>query len=154
MSANTPGVSQPVAQPSAGASGTTTNAGGTSTRRARLFVTRLEPWSVAKAAFVLSLSLAIVIVVATILIWEMLSLSGTFDAINSTVDDIGGQNSSGFDLFSFVSFGRTLGMALVVAAFEIILTTLLVTLFAIVYNTTVTFTGGVEVTLSENHPVA
>ncbi|MFZ1362492.1 MAG: DUF3566 domain-containing protein [Candidatus Nanopelagicales bacterium] len=127
---------------------------GTKTRRARLFVTRLEPYSVAKSAFVLSLSLAVIIIVATILMWLMLSLSGTFDVINSTVDDIGGEGASAFDIFSFVSFGRIVGLALVIAAFEIVLTTVLATIFAAIYNATVTFTGGVEVTLSEDQPVA
>lgn len=148
MSASTPdaGQSSP-AQP-------TSTVQGTKTRRARLFVTRLEPYSVAKSAFVLSLSLAVIIIVATILMWIMLSLSGTFDVINSTVDDIGGEGASAFDIFSFVSFGRIVGLALLVAAFEIVLTTVLATVFAAIYNATVTFTGGVEVTLSEDQPTA
>ena len=134
--------------------GAASTAQGTKTRRARLFVTRLEPYSVGKTAFVLSLSLAVVIIVATILMWLMLTISGTFDIINSTVDDIGGQGASAFDIFSFVSFGRIVGMALLVAALEIVLTTVLAVVFAAIYNATVTFTGGVEVTLSEDQPTA
>ena len=95
-----------------------------------------------------------VIIVATILMWLMLTISGTFDIINSTVDDIGGQGASAFDSFSFVSFGRIVGMALLVAALEIVLTTVLAVVFAAIYNATVTFTGGVEVTLSEDQPTA
>lgn len=148
MSASTPAAGQtPQAEPSKVAQGT-------KTRRARLFVTRLEPYSVAKSAFVLSLSLAVIIIVAIVLMWVMLSLSGTFEVINSTVDDIGGEGASAFDIFSLVSFGRVVGLALVVAAFEIVLTTVLVTIFAAIYNATVTFTGGVEVTLSEDQPTA
>lgn len=147
MSANT----QAAGQPASKAAGSVE---GTKTRRARLFVTRLEPYSVAKTAFVLSLSLAIVIIVATILMWAVLAISGTFDIINSTVDDIGGAGASAFDIFSFVSFGRIIGVALLIAALEIVLTTVLVTVFAAIYNATVTFTGGIEVTLSEDQPTA
>ena len=41
-------------------------------RQARLFLSRLDPWTVMKTAFVLSLGLAIVIVVAIFLIWLIL----------------------------------------------------------------------------------
>ena len=35
-------------------------------RRARLYVTRVDPWSVTKAAFLLSLTVAVVLVVAVV----------------------------------------------------------------------------------------
>ena len=57
-------------------------------RHAHLFLTRLDPWSVMKNAFMLSIAIAVVIVVATMILWGMLTLSGTLAALTRTVDDI------------------------------------------------------------------
>lgn len=119
-------------------------------RHARLFVTRVDPWSVMKTAFVLSLGIAIIIIVASMIIWLLLTLSGTFDSINQTISDVGGAGSSSVDVAGFVSFGRVIGMVLIVAAFEVVLTSALATVVAAIYNVTVNITGGVDVTLSED----
>ena len=120
------------------------------TRHARLFVTRVDPWSVMKTAFVLSLGIAIIMIVASIIIWFLLTLSGTFDSINQTISDVGGSGSSDFDFAGLMSFGRVIGFVLVMSAFEIVLTSALATVIAAIYNVTVNFTGGVDVTLSED----
>jgi hypothetical protein len=119
-------------------------------RRARLFVTRVDPWSVMKTAFVLSLGIAIIIIVASIIIWLLLSLTGTFDSITRTINDVGGSGSSEFDVAGLLSFGRMIGIVFMLAAFEIVLTSALATVIAAIYNVTVNFTGGVDVTLSED----
>lgn len=119
-------------------------------RQARLFLTGLDPWSVTRTAFVLSLGLAIVIIVAFVLIWLMLVITGTFETITQTVSDVGGTGAGGFDMADFLSFGRVLGVAFLFAGFEIVLTTALAAVMASIYNLTVGFTGGVEVTLSES----
>lgn len=124
---------------------------GTGSRQARLNLTRLDPWTVMKTAFVLSIGLAIVMLVATFLLWSLLSVTGTFDAINSTISDLGGTGATGVDISGALSFGRIMGYALLLAAFEIVLTSALATVTVAIYNVTVGFTGGVEVTLSEEH---
>ncbi len=120
-------------------------------RHARLFVSRIDPWSTMKTAFMLSLGLAVVLVVAILLLWMVLAASGVFDAFNQAINDVGGQASSSFDIGGVLSFGRVIGFALLLAAFEIVMTSALATLIAALYNVTVGFTGGVEVTLSEDH---
>jgi hypothetical protein len=119
-------------------------------RRARLLVTRLDPWSVMKTAFMLSVSLAVVVLVAISLLWWTLSVTGVFDAIGRTIDDVAGSTTSSFDFLSLVSFSRVMGVALVLAAIEIVLVSALTTLFAFLYNLSVGLTGGLEVTLSED----
>lgn len=123
----------------------------TGPRHARLFVSRVDPWSTMKTAFMLSLGLAVVLVVAIVLLWMVLAASGVFDAFNQAINDVGGQASSSFDIAGVLSFGRVIGFALLLAAFEIVMTSALATLIAALYNVTVGFTGGVEVTLSEDH---
>jgi hypothetical protein len=119
-------------------------------RRARLLLTRLDPWSVMKTAFMLSISLSIVIIMALALLWWTLDVTGVFAAIARTVDDLAGTASSSFDFMSLVAFNRVMGIALVLAAIEIVLVSALSTLFAFLYNLSVGLTGGLEVTLSED----
>jgi len=118
-------------------------------RRARLLVSRLDPWSVMKTAFMLAVSLAIVMLVATAVLWYALDATGVFEAIGKVVNDLAGSGSTNFNFASLVGFGRVMGVALVIAALEIVLTSALSTLFAFLYNLSVGLTGGVEVTLSE-----
>ena len=119
-------------------------------RRARLLLTRLDPWSVMKTAFMISISIAVVLLVATGVLWWVLDVTGVFAAIGRTVNDIAGTSTTSFDFMSLVSFSRVLGLTLVLAAVEIVLGSALATLFAFLYNLSVGLTGGLEVTLSED----
>jgi len=117
-------------------------------RRARVYVTRLDPWSVAKAAFLLSLAIGIVIVVAVSVVFLTLEATGALEAVSRTVDDVLG--TGGFDLLTSLEFSRVLGLATVIASVEIVLVSALATLFAYLYNVSVGLTGGVEVILSDD----
>jgi hypothetical protein len=119
-------------------------------RRARLLVTRLDPWSVMKTSFMLSISIGIVLLMATALLWWTLDVTGVFAAIGRTIDDVAGSGTSSFDFMSLVGFSRVMGIALVLTAIEIVLGSALATLFAFLYNLSVGLTGGLEVTLSED----
>ena len=114
-------------------------------RQARLHLTRVDPWSVAKGAFMLGVTLAGVTIVATIALWLMLSAAGVFEAITGLFKDVSGSSSG----VSFLSLGRLVGLSMVVSAAEIVLLSVLSTLFAVLYNLSVGFTGGVEVTLTD-----
>ncbi|MEI8260032.1 MAG: DUF3566 domain-containing protein [Actinomycetes bacterium] len=118
-------------------------------RRARLYVTRVDPWSVTKAAFLLSLTLAVVLVVAVGFLWVVLSVTGVFDALSSTVDEVIGSGSSGFNLMDLVGFTKVVGVAVLISSVEVVLITVLAALFAVMYNTSVGITGGIEVVLSD-----
>lgn len=116
-------------------------------RRARVYVTRIDPWSIAKAAFLLSLAIGIVIIVAVGVVFWTLDSTGALDSVSRTVDDVLG--TGGFDLLTSLELGRVLGLAAVIASVEIVLVSALATLFAFLYNITVGLTGGVEVILSD-----
>ena len=116
-------------------------------RRARVYVTRIDPWSIAKAAFLLSLAIGIVIIVAVGVMFWTLDSTGALDSVSRTVDDVLG--TGGFDLLTSLELGRVLGLAAVIASVEIVLVSALATLFAFLYNITVDLTGGVEVILSD-----
>ena len=115
------------------------------TRRVRL--TRLDPWSVAKSSFVLGLTIAGVIIVASIALWLLLSAAGVFDAITGLFKSVSGNDSSSG--VSFLSLGKLIGLSMVVSAIEIVLLTVLATIFAALYNLSVGFTGGITVTVTD-----
>ncbi|MCF8538223.1 MAG: DUF3566 domain-containing protein, partial [Candidatus Nanopelagicales bacterium] len=119
-------------------------------KRARLYVTRLDPWSVTKVAFLLSLAIGILLVVAVGVLWWVLDVTGVFLTVSATVDDVVGTAATGFNLMDYVELSRVMGVAVVVASIEIVLVSLLSTIFAILYNLTVGLTGGVEVVLSDD----
>lgn len=121
-----------------------------SPKRARLYVTRIDPWSVTKAAFMLALAIGIVLVVAVAVLWWVLDFTGVFLTVSRTTDEVVGSASTGFNLLSYLEFSRVIGVATVVASVEIVLVSLLATLFAVMYNLTVGLTGGVEVVLSDD----
>ena len=123
--------------------------GARASKRARLYVTRVDPWSVAKAAFMLALALGIVFVVAVAALWWVLDFTGVFLTVSRTIDEVVGSATTGFDLLSFLEFSRVIGVAIVISSVEIVLVSLLATLFAIMYNLTVGLTGGLEVVLSD-----
>ncbi len=118
-------------------------------RRVRLYVSRFDPWSVTKAAFILSLAIAIVLVVAVTAVWFILDRTGVIESLSGTVTDVVG-STSGLDLVTSLGFGQVIGSTLILASIEIILVSALAGLFTILYNLTVGITGGVEVVLSED----
>ena len=115
-------------------------------RQVTLHLTHIDPWSAAKRAFVLGVLIAGVIIVATVVLWMVLSAAGVFAAVSSLWSDASGNTGTGI---SFLSLGRLLGLAMVVSAIEIVLLSVLSTLFAVLYNLSVGFTGGVEYTFTD-----
>lgn len=118
-------------------------------RHAHLFVTHVDPWSVMKNAFMLAVAIGIVVIVAVMVLWSMLSLSGTLDAITRTVNDVAG-GTNAIDAASLFSFSRVVGLAAILALLEVVLLTALATLFAFLYNLSVGITGGLQVTLTDD----
>ena len=121
-------------------------------RKARLRVARVDPWSVMKVSFVLSIALGIVSLVGTAVVWEVLSSLGVFSSLDKTVGDLtsGGSGSNGFDLSAVLSFSKVEGYMLIVALVDVVLVTALATLGAYLYNLSSGFVGGLEVTLAED----
>ena len=118
-------------------------------RQARLYLARVDPWSVAKAAFMLAIAVGIVIVVSVCVLWFALSSLGVFETLSRNVNEVIGNSQSSFDLMSVLDFSRVLGATIVLASVEVILVSMLATIFAFMYNLTVGLTGGVEVVLTD-----
>ena len=120
-------------------------------RRARLRLTRVDPWSVMKTSFLLAITFGIVLIVAVALVWSVLSAAGVWDSINSTVQSVlGGEDSSSFDVENYLGTSRVLGFTMLVAALDVVLLTAIATLGAFLYNMAAALLGGIEVTLAED----
>ena len=123
-------------------------------RKARLRVARVDPWSVMKVSFVLSIAMGIVTMVATAVVWKVLDSLGVFSSLNKTIGDLTssgtGSSSTAFSVTSFASFGNVEGFVVIISLVDIVLITALSTLGAYLYNLASGFVGGFEVTLAED----
>ncbi|MEO8220299.1 MAG: DUF3566 domain-containing protein [Specibacter sp.] len=120
-------------------------------RRARLLVSKVEPWSVLKMAFLLSVALGIVTVVASIVLWTVLDTIGLFDTVNSFINDIQGkEGGTPIDLLTIVSLGQVASFSTIVAVVNVLLLTTLSVLSAFLYNISATLVGGIGVTLTDD----
>jgi len=121
-----------------------------STRKARLRLTHVDPWSVMKTAFLLSIAFGIVLVIAVAVVWGVLGAAGVWASINRTVTDVLGNNQSGFDIRDYIGTSRVVGFTMIVAAVDVVLITAISTLCAFLYNLAAALLGGLEVTLAED----
>lgn len=122
------------------------------TRRVKLTLSRVDPFSVLKISFLLSVALGIAAVVAVAVLWGMLNGMGVFSTVTESVNELqsGAQASNRVDIADWFSFGRVLALAVVFGGIDVILVTALATLTAFVYNICATLLGGVRVTLTDD----
>ena len=118
-------------------------------RRARLRLTHIDPWSVMKTAFLLSIAFAIVTVVSVFIVWTVLDAAGVWDSINSTIADVVGSDADSFDIEGYAGMSRVMGLTLLIAAVDVVLITAMATLGAFLYNLAAALLGGIDVTLAE-----
>jgi len=121
---------------------------GKSSETRKVRITRLDPWSVAKSSFMLGVTIAGVIIVATVALWLLLSAAGVFEAITGLFQSVSGDGNS--VSVSFLSLGRLVGLSMVISAIEIVLLSVLSVIFAVLYNLSVGFTGGIEVSVADS----
>jgi hypothetical protein len=116
-------------------------------RRASLQVKRVDPWSVLKLAFVLSVALFFVWMVAVGVLYGVLDGMGVWDRLNGTYSEFaqgnGGNNGP------LITAGRVFGIAAIIGAINIVLFTALATVGSFVYNVSADLAGGLEITLAE-----
>lgn len=121
------------------------------TRKARLRMTHLDPWSVMKTSFLLSVAFGIVTVISVAVVWSVLGAAGVWDSINATVQDVlGGESGETFDVENYVGTSRVMGFTMIIAVVDVVLITAIATLGAFLYNLSATLLGGIEVTLAED----
>jgi hypothetical protein len=120
-------------------------------RRAKLRVIRLDPWSVTKSAFLLSIAFGVMCVVAVFLVFSIMSASGLWDSVNTTIQGVVNQRpDEAFDINDYVGMSRVMGITMLICAIDVVIITALATLGAFIYNMAASLLGGIEVTLAED----
>jgi hypothetical protein len=141
-----PGQRPPGARPAAKKGGARPAPG--APRRVRLTAARVDPWSVMKLAFLLSVAIGIATVVAAGVLWTVLDGMGVFTDVNDFVARILGAGE--FDINDYVGFGKVLSLGTVLAVVNVVLITALCTLGAFLYNVASNLVGGLHLTLSDD----
>ena len=120
-------------------------------RRVKLTVSRVDPWSVMKMSFLLSVAIGIAGVVMVTVLWTILSGMGVFADINRMVEEVlSSNNGSRFDLMDYIGLGRVVSLSIVIGVIDVILMTALSTLGAFLYNVCSSLVGGLQLTLTDD----
>jgi hypothetical protein len=122
------------------------------TRKARLRLSRLDPWSVMKTSFLFSIAAGIMLVVAVYAVWAVLSTSGLFASINDIVASVVSTpgDTTPFRVEDYLNTQRIMGVTALVACVDVVIFTALATLGSFLYNLAATMLGGLEITLAED----
>jgi hypothetical protein len=128
---------------------TVTAAASRGPRRARLYLKRVDPWSVMKFSFAVSFVLFIVAVVATAVLYMALDAMGVVGSVNKALGDmVGATGGDAKNTFKITAKGIIIGSGLL-GLVNVVLFTALATLSAFIYNVCSDLVGGIELTLAE-----
>jgi hypothetical protein len=132
---------------------TVTSAAARGPRRARLNLKRIDPWSVMKFSFAVSVVLFIVVVVATSVLYLALDAMGVWGEVNKSLGELvsasgGADTAATSSPFRITAWG-VIGTSMLIGAVNVVLFTALATLGAFIYNVCADLVGGVELTLAE-----
>ena len=142
--ATTPGASKAGA---AGAAGARKHKG---PRRVRLAVARVDPWSVMKMSFLLSVAIGIAGVILTAVLWMILSTMNVFSDIEGVLQSLQTTTADPFSIKDYVGFGRVVSLSIVIGVIDVILMTAIATVMAFLYNICSALVGGVQLTLTDD----
>jgi hypothetical protein len=118
------------------------------TKQVRLKLVYVDFWSTVKLSFLVAVSLGIVLVVATILVYLVLQSTNIFETLDKTLAEILGDASFSItDSFSLVQVSL---FTVVVAILNIIVGTALGAITSVLYNFSVRITGGLLVGFTNN----
>lgn len=117
-------------------------------RKVRLSVARVDPWSVMKLSFLLSIAVGIGIIVAAAAMWLVLDSMHVFSDVEELLVTLDSDNF--LRLMDYVQFDRVISMAAIIAVVDILLLTALSTLGAFLYNIVAALVGGLHLTLTDD----
>ncbi len=119
-------------------------------RRVRLAVSRIDPWSVMKMSFLLSVALGIAGVVLTAVLWMILSTMNVFTDIEGVLQSLQTTTADPFSIKDYIGFGRIVSLSIVIGVINVILMTAIATVMAFLYNICSALVGGVQLTLTDD----
>ena len=118
------------------------------TKQVRLKLVYVDFWSSVKFSFLIALSLGIILVVATILVWVVLNSTGIFGSLDKILKDILGDPN--FSVTANLSLAQVALFAVVIAVLNVVVGTALGAIASMLYNFSVRITGGLLVGFTNN----
>jgi len=118
-------------------------------RKARVLVSRIDPWSVLKMGFLLSIAIGIMIVVAVFVLWNALNSFGMFALIDEWVAKLF-EGEQPIDITALFELNKVMSATILVSVMNVVILTALSTIGAFLYNTVSSVVGGVYVTLTDD----
>lgn len=116
-------------------------------KQVRLKLVYIDFWSAVKFSFLVSICLAIVSVVSTVLIYTVLLQTGVLARVDEVFMDVVGEDSS---LMNVLGLPQVFGFAVVVAILNIIVGTALGAVASLIYNLLVRVLGGFQLGFTSN----
>ncbi|WP_431218775.1 DUF3566 domain-containing protein [Leifsonia xyli] len=122
--------------------------GKTQKRRATMRLVYIDFWSALKMSFLVSIIVAAITVVISLLVWSLMERFGVVASATSFLEDIAG--AQGANLVAGLTFGNVMTFTLVVALLEVIVVSALGAIFAALFNLAVHVVGGWKVTFGSD----
>ncbi|QNE45477.1 DUF3566 domain-containing protein [Glaciihabitans sp. INWT7] len=120
----------------------------TATKQVRLKLVYVDFWSAVKLSFLIAITLGIILIVASMLVWVVLDGTGIFGKLDSVLQDI--LNEPTFSVTASFSLAQVGLFAVVVAILNTVVGTALGAITAMLYNFSVRITGGLLVGFTNN----
>jgi hypothetical protein len=122
------------------------------TRKARLRLSKLDPWSVMKTSFLFSIAAGIMLLAAVYSVWTVLSTSQLFESVNEIVRSVVSTpgDTTPFRIQEYINTQKVMGVTALIACVDVVIFTALATLGSFLYNLAATMLGGLEITLAED----
>jgi Transmembrane domain of unknown function (DUF3566) len=118
------------------------------TKQVRLKLVYIDFWSAVKLSFLVAVSLAVVLIVSTFLIYVVLQSTGVFDSLDKFFREV--LNDDKFSIAKSYSLVSVVLFAFVIGVLNIVVISALGAITSILYNFTVRLTGGLLVGFTNN----
>jgi hypothetical protein len=118
------------------------------TKQVRLKLVYVDFWSAVKLSFLVAVSLGVVLIVSTVLIYLVLQSTGVFGQLDSLLGDI--LTDDEFSISEQYSILQVTFFAFIIAVLNIVVITALGAITSILYNFSVRLTGGLLVGFTNN----
>jgi hypothetical protein len=118
-------------------------------KQIRLKLRVIDVWSATKVGFFISIAFAVAIVVGAWLVWSVLANSGVFSAVGGLLASVLGE-ASDFNLEDEFSFDNVMATAGTLALLNVVITTALAAIYALIFNLISKIVGGISLTFTNN----
>ena len=118
-------------------------------KQIRLKLRVIDVWSATKVGFFVAIAAGIAIVVGAWLIWSVLANSGVFSAVGGLLSSVLGE-ANAFNLEDEFSFDNVMSTALTLALLNLVVTTALAAIYALIFNLISKLVGGISLTFTNN----